>query len=42
MLRLLDGFDVVFGDDQVHLNLKYPQSYITFLQQGGRLDATRR
>jgi hypothetical protein len=33
MLRLIDGWDVVFGDDQVQL--KYPQSYITFIQQGG-------
>ncbi len=33
MLRLVDGWDVVGRDDQVHM--KYPQSYITFLQQGG-------
>ena len=33
MLRLIDGWDVVFGNDQVQL--KYPQSYITFIQQGG-------
>jgi hypothetical protein len=33
VLRLIDGWDAVFGNDQVQL--KYPQSYITFLQQGG-------